>query len=157
MSIHLLCVYPLPPKPPLSSTTPLCPLPPTGKLICTLLGELLTFLFVRNTFQALTPLADAHTRPHESVLSSLNYSILDYLITLQPQASMFLTCTQEAREGWGCFSGAVAIFKQVQQRKCLERHTLCVATWRKSVFSLHLHVISETALGTVLWIDATWV
>lgn len=63
----------------------LCPLPPLDKLVSTLLGELLTFLFVKNTFQALTPLADAHTPTishPQSVLSSLNFSILDYLITL---------------------------------------------------------------------------
>lgn len=52
-------------------------LPPVGKLICSLLCELWTFLFARNTFRALTPAADAHTHPRESVLSTLNYSIFE--------------------------------------------------------------------------------
>ena len=50
---------------------------------------------MRNTSRALAPVADAHRHPHKSVLSSLNYSILDYLITLQPHASVLLTRMQE--------------------------------------------------------------
>lgn len=65
----------------------------------------LTFLLVRNTSGAFTPLDDAHARTHTSALSS-NYSISGYLITLQPQASM-LTCTQE----WECFWRANNISK----------------------------------------------
>lgn len=88
------------PRPaPSCASSALSLLPAVWKLICTVLRELLTFLLVRNTSGAFTPLADArmHARPHKSVLSSLNYSISDYLITLQPHASMFLTFTP--REG----------------------------------------------------------
>lgn len=74
----------------LSHTSPLCPCSAYKQWRVgrgTVLGELLTFLLVRNTFRALTPLADAHTHPRESVLCSLNYSISDYLITPQTRES----------------------------------------------------------------------
>lgn len=94
--------------------------PPTSsQKIGTVLGELLTFLFVKNTLQALAPLADAHIHPHESVLSSLNYSISDYLITLQPKTSMFLTCMEEVRgeDRRGRFSERLTL--QLSANKCL--------------------------------------
>lgn len=108
--------------PPLPHVT----LPPTSsQKIGTVLSELLTFLFVRNTLQALAPLADAHIHPHESVLSSLNYSISDYLITLQPKTSMFLTCMEEVRgeDRRGRFLNVINISErltlQLSANKCL--------------------------------------
>lgn len=91
-------------------------LPAVWKLICTVLGELLTFLLVRNTSGAFTPLADAgvHAHPHKSALSSLNYSISDYLITLQPQAAMFLSCTQRNENASGVQSTSLNKLSPVQ-------------------------------------------
>ena len=60
LSVSIIIPGPQSPLPPCHPSA-LFLLPLVGKLICTLLGELLTFLFVRNTFQALTPLADART------------------------------------------------------------------------------------------------
>lgn len=58
-TLSVSVVNPHPPPAPSASCHPSAPF--LGKLIHTVLGELLTFLLVRNTFQALTPLADAHT------------------------------------------------------------------------------------------------
>lgn len=83
----------------------------------------LTFLFARNTFKPLHPWL-THTRPHKSVLSTLNYSISDYLITLHAQASMFLTSTQEVTGRRGCFSNAIIFSQHLQGSTCLQMFIL---------------------------------